>query len=103
MTEQSPTPTSLQNIKDFIFNESVRNTGILKGESVISYNHETDCVVIKQELNRPFDIEVLSLLITLKMIEKFKFLISFRWTDSLVVFTIRNIDSLLSKTIPYEN
>ncbi len=81
MTEQSPTPTSLQNIKDFIFNESVRNTGILKGESAILYNHEADCIVIKQELNRPFDIEVLSLLITLKMIEKFKFLISFRWTD----------------------
>lgn len=86
---------TFQNIRDIIFTKSVQYSGLLKDEAEISYNHETDCILIKQELNRPLDTEDFKLLITVEMIEKFKFLISFRWTDSLLIFTIRNASLLL--------
>jgi hypothetical protein len=82
--------STFEQIKNIIFNESVKNTGILKNECLMSYNHENDHIVIQQQLNRPIDIEVFKVLITIEMIEKLKFQISFRYTDALLIFTIRN-------------
>jgi len=86
---------TFQDIRTIIFTKSVQHSGLLKDEAEISYNHETDSILIKKELNRPLDVEDFKLLITIEMIEKFKFLISFRWTDSLLIFTIRNASLLL--------